>query len=671
MRYAGRLFVFLDNCGLLPYNKYRYFREKEVYLMSRKECIGVVLTEPTANYQRNVLQGIYRKAFELDMNVAVFYAATKEGCFADSAECEEQIFNLPNPEKLCGIIFLPDLIRFKHIGKIKENYRNITGCPVVCFDMEEEGFVCLTSTDNNAVRENIRHLYECHNCTDIAYMTGVKGHPHAESRLLSYRNTMAELGLKVNEERIFYGDFWYEKGAEFVNKLLGSPDGLPQAIACASNRMAHSVCEALKENGIAVPDDVIVTGYWENDAELDYISSMGKDVADAGEKAVIMINDMRNGTVYEKKNYSFDCASVTHVSHTCGCPSTENDDVGMASAALSIEDDKGYFSLYNNMRDALQDAEDFNDFFWIMGWHTHYLQPFSYFGFCFSEGWDSSEGVKRFTDRMYTVYSAENVNGEYNQKVEPETSFDISEIHPVLWRDYDKPRVFYFEPLYTKKRCYGYAVLSYGNTDKVPDPCYRFWIRDTKLALESQRRMSEIRYLYEQMQKSAVTNLMTGLYNRNGFNMMSEEILEEARINGDRIAVIMADLNCLKYINDNFGHDAGDEAIKTAGNALRSVSCRNASREENFRMGGDEFLKVISGKFSDEDVTECIAEINALLDKRNKENTLYPVIVSMGKAIGDSSKIGLIFDLVAPADKEMLYNKAIVKKKTGFDHSRR
>lgn len=331
--------------------------------MSRKECIGVVLTQPTVNYQRNVLQGIYRKAFELDMNVAVFYTATKEGCFADSPECEEQLFNLPNPEKLYGIIFMPDLIKFNHIDKIKERYKNISDCPVICLDIEENGFICLTSTDNKAIRDNIYHLYECHGCTDIAYMTGIKGHPHAESRLAAYRNTMSELGLEVDEERIYYGDFWYDEGENFVKKLLESPKGLPQAIACASNRMAHSVCEALAKYKVSIPTDIIVTGYWENDAELDYISSTGKDVSDAGAQAIQMLHEIKNGIAYEKKCYTVYCSSVVHLSQTCGCTSTDTRILDNVATSLSLEEDMGYFSLYNNMRDALMDAEDFYDFF--------------------------------------------------------------------------------------------------------------------------------------------------------------------------------------------------------------------------------------------------------------------------------------------------------------------
>ena len=640
-------------------------------IMGRKECIGVVLTQPTINYQSSVLQGIYRKAFELDLNVAVFYASTKEGCFTDTAYCEEEIFNLPNPEKLYGIIFMPDLIQFKHIDKIKERYRNITECPVICFDIEEDGFICLTSNDNKVVRDNIHHLYECHGCTDIAYMTGIKGHPHAESRLEAYRKTMAELGLEVDEERIYYGDFWYDEGENFVKKLIESPKGLPQAIACASNRMAHSVCEALEKRHVNIPNDIIVTGYWENDKELEYISSTGKDLLDAGVYAVEMLSEIRNGRINEKKNYSFECGSIVNMSKTCGCYSNDSSILSNVAPILSLEEDMGYFSLYNSMKEVLQDAEDFYDFFWKMDWYTWYMKPFSQFSFCFSEGWNTSEGVKKFTDKMYMVYSASlKCEEEYDRDVCFTSAFDVSDMHPALWEDYEKPCVFYFEPVFTKNRCYGYVCLSYGNTDKIPDDCYRFWIRDVKLCLESQRRMQEIKFLYNEMQKSAITNLMTGLYNRNGFNMLTDEMLKQARDNDDMIAVIMADLNCLKYINDTFGHEAGDEAIKTAGNAIKSVKCLNAGREENFRMGGDEFLKVITGKFSEDDVKRCISEINAVLAERNKGNHRYPVIVSMGMSVKKASDISLIHDLVVPADKEMLNNKAVVKKATGFNYSR-
>ncbi|MBP1546928.1 MAG: hypothetical protein J6A37_10035, partial [Oscillospiraceae bacterium] len=62
--------------------------------------------------------------------------------------------------------------------------------------------------------------------------------------------------------------------------------------------------------------------------------------------------------------------------------------------------------------------------------------------------------------------------------------------------------------------------------------------------------------------------------------------------------------------------------------------------------------------------------INAVLAERNKGNHRYPVIVSMGMSVKKASDISLIHDLVVPADKEMLSNKAVVKKATGFNYSR-
>ena len=145
---------------------------------------------------------------------------------------------------------------------------------------------------------------------------------------------------------------------------------------------------------------------------------------------------------------------------------------------------------------------------------------------------------------------------------------------------------------------------------------HKFWLRNFQLALESQRRFMEIKFLYSAMEKNAVIDSMTGLYNRNGFNMYSKELLDDAVAEKRKFAVIMADLNCLKYINDVFGHYAGDDAICTAGKAISYSTCPKALKERNFRMGGDEYLKIIVGDISGEDVEECIKEVNKFMKSK-------------------------------------------------------
>lgn len=640
-------------------------------MLESRKCIGVITAEPDGKCQQMLLQGIRDKAFEKNMNVAVFCTATTNSCYSDYSKTEEQIFYLPDFDKLYGVVYAPDMINFSCVSKITERCLKAS-CPVVCTEVETEGFISLVGTDDGVVREMILHLYHEHGCRDIAYMTGIKDHPHAEMRLQSYRNIMQELGINVTEDRVFYGDFWYDKGEDFVQQLLDSEKGLPQAIACASDRMAHSVCEALKSRGYSVPGDILVTGYYENDPNLSYITGMGKNPATVGYRAVEMICDIVEGKQYEKKAYYVECASSKNISYSCGC--VDKSSKMIMGAVLDIfEESGGFFSPYNRMAENLQEVDGFNDFFWKMDWYTSFVKPFEHMSVCLCEGWDKSKDNSEYTENMHLIY--ENYKKEYEddyaRSVDFERTFPRSEMSPALWLETKTPVIFYFFPVFTNKRSYGYIVLSYGNGYIIDGIVHKFWLRDFQLALESQRKFMEIKFLYSAMEKNAVIDSMTSLYNRNGFNMYSQELLDEATVNKRKFAVIMADLNCLKYINDVFGHYAGDDAICTAGKAISYSTCPKALKERNFRMGGDEYLKIVIGDISSEDVEECISEVNKYLAKRNNRSDVkYPVIVSMGYAIDDADKIDSLNEFIITADERMIKNKIEVKKKTGFDHKR-
>ena len=639
-------------------------------MLEQRKCIAVITAEPDGKCQQMLIKGVRDKAFEENMNVAVFCTATNNSCFDEYSETEEQVYYIPDLDKLYGIVYAPDMISFAGIDKITERYRN-AGCPVICVDVEKEGFINLIGTDDRVVRESINHLYYEHGCRDIAYMTGIKDHPHAEMRLQSYRDAMRDLGLNVTEDRIFYGDFWYNKGGEFVQQLLESQKGLPQAIACASDRMAHSVCEALKSLGYGVPKDILVTGYCENDPKLSYITGMGKDPATVGYRAVEMICEIARGKEYRKDTYYVECDASKNISYSCGC--MDESSKMMLGAVLDIfEESGGFFSPYNKMSEHLHEVDGFNDFFWKMDWYTNFIKPFERMNVCLCEGWDKSQDNSKLTEKIHLIYESDRVDGdEYARSVDFERTFHVSEMSPALWKESKEPTVFYFFPVFTKKRSYGYIVLSYGNGYIIDGLVHKFWLRNFQLALESQRRFMEIKFLYSAMEKNAVIDSMTGLYNRNGFNMYSKELLDDAVAEKRKFAVIMADLNCLKYINDVFGHYAGDDAICTAGKAISYSTCPKALKERNFRMGGDEYLKIIVGDISSEDVEECIKEVNKYLAKRNNRSDVkYPVIISMGYAIDDADKIESLNEFIITADERMIKNKIEVKKKTGFDHKR-
>lgn len=105
-------------------------------------------------------------------------------------------------------------------------------------------------------------------------------------------------------------------------------------------------------------------------------------------------------------------------------------------------------------------------------------------------------------------------------------------------------------------------------------------------ALVSLRDVTEMAQLREHLNTLALTDELTGLYNRRGWSVLAQQQLLLAKRTSVPVMLLYADLDGLKGINDVFGHSVGDEAIVAFACALRSTF-----RESDLvaRMGGDEF----------------------------------------------------------------------------------
>jgi len=106
------------------------------------------------------------------------------------------------------------------------------------------------------------------------------------------------------------------------------------------------------------------------------------------------------------------------------------------------------------------------------------------------------------------------------------------------------------------------------------------------------RDISVERDLLNKMESLVVTDPLTGLLNRRGFNQAVESALARVQRTGHHLAVIFIDLDGFKRINDSLGHDAGDELLKKVAAQLKSVI---RGYDALARMGGDEFTLLIEG----------------------------------------------------------------------------
>lgn len=80
---------------------------------------------------------------------------------------------------------------------------------------------------------------------------------------------------------------------------------------------------------------------------------------------------------------------------------------------------------------------------------------------------------------------------------------------------------------------------------------------------------------------------LTGLYNRSGFDKYGAFVWQECIENNQSALILFADLDGLKEVNDNFGHDAGDRFIKAVAAVLKRFKKHG---EIIMRYGGDEFV---------------------------------------------------------------------------------
>lgn len=114
---------------------------------------------------------------------------------------------------------------------------------------------------------------------------------------------------------------------------------------------------------------------------------------------------------------------------------------------------------------------------------------------------------------------------------------------------------------------------------------------------------------------------LTGLYNRRFYE---EELKRLDTSRNLPLTIIMGDVNGLKLINDSFGHDAGDELLKKAANAIRK-SCR--AGDIVARTGGDEFVMVLP-QIGQAEAETIIRRIRIHAENETIEN--LPISISLG-----------------------------------------
>ncbi|MDO4876649.1 MAG: GGDEF domain-containing protein, partial [Oscillospiraceae bacterium] len=147
--------------------------------------------------------------------------------------------------------------------------------------------------------------------------------------------------------------------------------------------------------------------------------------------------------------------------------------------------------------------------------------------------------------------------------------------------------------------------------------------------------------------------------NRRGFIVNVEKMISDP-LNADKVAILcFADMDNLKMVNDKFGHDAGDFALRTISDILRE-----SFRESDVigRFGGDEFV-VLAITGIDCNVASIKDRIERVTKRHNdKAGKPYPIAMSTGIFKFKCSQDVDIYEILDNADR-LLYEEKQRKKK--------
>lgn len=226
--------------------------------------IGFFTCHLDNDYAYEVLKGVEYAAREADVNLIIFPGMFIDASYNDPVNAKydyqyNSIFYYASHKTLDALI-----VSIGSIGSFlsmddKKAFLDSFDVPILTIEVEVPGYPYLYTEGITGMRRAIEHLIKDHHKTKIGYVGGREENADARERLQVYRSVLAENHIPVNEDRIVYGNF-SEFSEYIVNDLLDRNPDL-EAIVFANDQMTIGGYRVLKQRGLKIGKDILVTGF--------------------------------------------------------------------------------------------------------------------------------------------------------------------------------------------------------------------------------------------------------------------------------------------------------------------------------------------------------------------------------------------------------------------------
>ena len=581
-----------------------------------KKKVAVFANAWGCEYLREVMTGFFEVVKDEYADLFCFFNFSSRGETERYNSGETTIFRLPDLQKFDGAIVIGNSFNLQE--EVTYVYDKViqSGIPAISVEFDIQGVSSINTDNYCGMYELTEHVIRSHGAKKLVVIAGPIDHIESQVRVQAVQEAAKYNGITVEEKDILFGD-WAQKSAEtLVEEWLNKNKQLPDAFICANDVMAIGVCERLAKMGYAVPRDVIVTGYdcIERGREHDpAITSVSHEWHNMGIRAMQILMEKISGN----EHYISEQMKTRFVpGGSCGCEM----DSELLNVREEIRKKRCYRSFdawqcdshFRHIYLAIRKADNIKSVYEAINEQyelEHWMEGDDFALYLKKEFFKIDENDENLLEQTYS----EKITAICSLKNGKPRPLQVMSTKEAIFRtanENEDAGVYMFFPLSSEGKNYGFGMLT-KNIDLLLCNRAYIWTRHMNQYLEQIRRNITIAELMKRLTDLSVTDTLTGVYNRAGCEKIAYPMLEKCKAKGETGVIMMADVDRMKLINDEYGHECGDLALCMVASALKS---QVPSDWIVSRFGGDEFF--VGGRLEKEmNLEKLVQDITGKLEE--------------------------------------------------------
>lgn len=626
--------------------------------MYHTKKIALFISHIFGEYQKNVCQGVVDQAAEYGFKTEIYATSSDGEDLGQYGIGETSILRIPNFEDFSGIVVASGTYPAQELkDKIIELLRQKCSCPIVEIADTSTYFPSIALENNLTMGTLTEHLIAVHNYKHICYLGCATESYFSDKRKQAYRNVMIQHGYTVGEHDIFDTTISEEGVREAFDYFFAGQNKVPEAVVCYNDRMALLFMVIAIRKGYRIPEDIALVGcdaLPEGQNITNPLTTVSFPTYQLGTETVRQLFKLMHGESIP------DCTNVFAepvLGGSCGCRTTSHSNYILYGHQLLNRIQSLERSIYTSMgmAAAFSHITDIDDGMDLLADYVKKIEGCTQFYLCLYSDWDSLSGhILELTDAEDEPDLDKNTIllklAIRDGKRLPECSFPKKTLLPDFINK-DSSSAYIVSPLFFEDREFGYVAMAYEHNQINYHFQLVHWIMNVTQLLQNLCEIKISRLMQSKLESIYMRDSLTGLYNRHGYERKLPKLLYSLN-DRDLLTAFLFDMDCLKTINDQFGHTEGDFALKVIGKAITNAASENAICT---RFGGDKFYVLCS--CSNREADDLIERVNKYLHNYNQLSSKpYLLSVSAGYAsmeYHEDDTFASIESLIEQADEKM------------------